>query len=100
MYARTISRDREFLAYEEGVMMTRKPRTLMSALIKLYKSYPIIPKNKFSMIFPMRLFAQETSRWKIFRKHPPIAERLERLLELENKNHKYFITSKKLKNIC
>jgi len=81
-----IYRDREFLADEESARMTRKPRALISALIKLYESFAVRSKNGFFPDFSMRLFAQGTGRYGIFSKHPSIAERLERLLEFENEN--------------
>jgi len=80
----TIYRDREFLADEESVKMTKKPKALISALIKLYESFAIGQNNKFFTGFSMKLFAQESGKWSIFSKHPPIAERLKRLFEFEN----------------
>jgi len=79
-----ICRDREFLADEESVRMTKKPWALISALIKLYESFAIGSKNRIFTVFSMRFFAQGTDKWSIFSKHPPIRARLERLLEFMN----------------
>jgi len=87
-----ICRDREFLADEESVKMTRKPKALISALIKLYESFAIAQKGKFFTGFPMRFFAQP-SKWNIFSRHPPMTERLKRLLEFENEKYEYILCS-------
>jgi len=79
-----ICRDREFLADEESVKMTKKPEALISTLIKLYESFAIIPNNRIFAGLSIRPFALESGKWSIFSRHPPITERLKRLLELEN----------------
>ena len=45
-----IYRDREFLADGESVKITNKPEALISTLIKLYESFAIGQKNKFSWV--------------------------------------------------
>lgn len=82
-----VCRDREFLADEESVKMTKKPKALISALIKLYESFAIVQKNKFFTGFPMSLLPQEFGKWSLFGRHPPMAERLKRLLEFENEKY-------------
>lgn len=84
-----ICRDKEFSADEESVKMTMKPKALMSALIKLYESLMMVPENRIFADFSIRLFSLETPdyKWNFFSKHPTIAERLKRLLELENEKY-------------
>lgn len=79
-----ISRDREFLADEESVKMTKKPEALISALIKLYESFAIGQKNKSFSVFSISYLVLGHNNWSIFSKHPLLAERLKRLFEFEN----------------
>jgi len=79
-----VSRDREFLADKESVRMTKKPRALISALIKIYESFAISPKKGIFTGFSVKFFDLGAGRLSIFNNHPSIEERLERLLEFEN----------------
>jgi len=79
----TIHRDREFLADEESAKMTKKPKALISALLKLYESSTMGSANGVFTGLQMRLLPRGLGRWSTFSRHPPIRERLKRLLELE-----------------
>jgi len=75
-----ISRDREFLADEEGAWLTGKPGALASALLKLSETTGNgrLGGPSLGLITPQRRLL------KVFSKHPPLEERLRRLLELGN----------------
>lgn len=75
-----LSRDREFLADQEGARLTN-PRALISALIKLSAvesdglSGFVLGALSFSM------FAEKNS-WSIFSRHPSLDERVKRLMAI------------------
>jgi heat shock protein HtpX len=82
----SISRNLEFLADENGAWLSGKPRALISALLKLSETLKIDPEfGKFS-ILSFGLITPQRRFFKIFNKHPPLEERLERLLELDNES--------------
>jgi len=79
-----LCRDREFLADEESVRITKKPRALISALTKLSGSFAAGSGSTIYTSFAMRFLAPRTSRWNFFSRHPSVIERLERLSHLED----------------
>ncbi|HEY4675433.1 MAG TPA: M48 family metallopeptidase [Candidatus Bathyarchaeia archaeon] len=79
-----ISRDREFLADQESVKLTRKPKALVSALMKLYQVVSMNQGSRLSPSFPASFLAPTRYKWRLFSMHPPITERVKRLFELEN----------------
>ncbi len=85
-----IHREREFLADEGSVALTGEPRALISALIKTSKNTNVGYTSFQNMIG----FSLENPLLRgIFSKHPPLVERLNRLLELEREKHNARATS-------
>ncbi len=78
-----ICREREFLADEGSVTLTSEPSALISALIKISEAYDVVAKGGFFCGFAMSFFHCSPARGGIFSKHPPLEERLNRLLKLE-----------------
>jgi len=78
-----ISRDREFLADEEGSRLTGKPHALASALLKLSDIPSLWPETGMMGSLPMGLITPRSRISRFFDRHPPLEERLRRLLELE-----------------
>jgi heat shock protein HtpX len=78
----TLCRDREFLADEEGARLSGDPTALMSALIKLSEAPPMRSGSFFMGGMSLSLFPARNG-WSVFRKHPPVEERLRRLTKLE-----------------
>lgn len=82
-----ISRKREFLADASGVLMTRNPQGLASALEKI-SAYPHTMKNASSSISHLfisnPLKKSKTASWitNLFSTHPPVEERLKILRSL------------------
>lgn len=82
-----ISRKREFLADATGVLMTRNPQGLASALEKI-SAYPHAMKNASSSISHLfisnPLKKSKTASWitNLFSTHPPVEERLKILRSL------------------
>lgn len=79
-----VSRNREFLADEVGVKMTGRPLALISALVKLYAHFEVSPQNQIPVGSNKKPFFARTGKLGIFNKHPPLAERLERLSHFAN----------------
>lgn len=80
-----ISRQREFLADASGVLLTRYPQGLISALNKLYQSP--VPTSHFSTATCHFYIAPPKRDWgekmqAFFSTHPSIAERTERLEQM------------------
>lgn len=80
-----ISRKREYLADDTGVLLTRYPEGLASALEKIARSG--IPVKKVSSatshLYIANPYGKEESYFsKIMSTHPPIAERIQRLREI------------------
>lgn len=79
-----ICREREFLADEAGANLSRKPFALISALMKMASAQSFSQKtaggffSKFSIGFSL----ESPVRGGFFEKHPPLKERLDRLLAL------------------
>jgi heat shock protein HtpX len=84
----SVSRNREYLADAEGVLLTRYPPGLISALEKIRDAPHAMrsANNATAHLWleqPSRVPGQETSRVeKLFSTHPPIEERIQRLKEM------------------
>ena len=84
----SVSRNREYLADAEGVLLTRYPPGLISALEKIRDAPHAMrsANNATAHLWleqPSRVPGQETSRMeKLFSTHPPIEERIQRLKEM------------------
>jgi len=79
-----IYREREFLADEGSVTLTNEPSALISALIKFSEAWDVEAKESLLCRLSIGFFLESPSRGGIFSKHPPLEERLNRLLQLEN----------------
>ncbi|MBK6939622.1 MAG: zinc metalloprotease HtpX [Planctomycetes bacterium] len=82
-----ISRSREYLADEGGAKLSGDPEALANALLKLHRAAAEIPTEQpvpaTASLFIVNPFAgalQSLGRW--FSTHPPVEERVRRLLEL------------------
>ena len=85
----TVSRYREYVADRGAVLLTGAPEQLMSALQRLATDLPLIPKGDLRaiagvsalFILPVEppLDWYEIDPQRIFRSHPPLEQRLERL---------------------
>ncbi|MBL8768329.1 MAG: zinc metalloprotease HtpX [Planctomycetes bacterium] len=82
-----ISRSREYLADEGGAKLSGDPEALANALLKLHHAATAIPTEQpvpaTASLFIVNPFAgalQSLGRW--FSTHPPVEERVRRLLEL------------------
>jgi heat shock protein HtpX len=84
----SVSRNREFLADAQGVMLTRYPPGLIGALKKIAAAPQAMraANNATGHLWlnqPSRLPGEETGRMeRLFSTHPPIAERIRRLEEM------------------
>jgi len=84
----SVSRNREYLADAQGVLLTRYPPGLISALEKIRDAPHAMrsANNATAHLWleqPSRVPGQETSRVeKLFSTHPPIEERIQRLKEM------------------
>ena len=84
----SVSRNREYLADAEGVLLTRYPPGLISALEKIRDApHAMRSENNATAHLwleqPSRVPGQETSTMeKLFSTHPPIEERIQRLKEM------------------
>jgi heat shock protein HtpX len=84
----SVSRNREYLADAEGVLLTRYPPGLISALEKIRDAPHAMrsANNATAHLWleqPSRVPGQETSTMeKLFSTHPPIEERVQRLKEM------------------
>jgi heat shock protein HtpX len=84
----SVSRNREYLADAEGVLLTRYPPGLISALEKIRDAPHAMrsANNATAHLWleqPSRVPGQDTSRMeKLFSTHPPIEERIQRLKEM------------------
>jgi len=84
----SVSRNREYLADAEGVLLTRYPPGLISALEKIRDAPHAMrsANNATAHLWleqPSRVPGQETSTMeKLFSTHPPIDERIQRLKEM------------------
>ena len=78
-----IYREREFLADEASVTLTKKPSALISALIKISEAFAVKTKGGYFYSLAMGFFLESPLRGGLFNKHPPLEERLNRLLQLK-----------------
>jgi len=84
----SVSRNREYLADAQGVLLTRYPPGLISALEKIRDAPHAMrsANNATAHLWleqPSRVPGQETSTMeKLFSTHPPIEERIQRLQEM------------------
>jgi heat shock protein HtpX len=85
----SISRRREFLADASGVLLTRYPEGLASALEKISKTGPSLkPHNATAHLFISSPFRADSNQrktpWlaKLFMTHPPIDERIKSLRQV------------------
>ena len=84
----SVSRNREYLADAEGVLLTRYPPGLISALEKIRDAPHAMrsANNATAHLWleqPSRVPGQDTSTMeKLFSTHPPIEERIQRLKEM------------------
>jgi len=88
LIAPAIYREREFLADEGSVTLTNEPSALISALIKISEACDVELKGGFSYRLAMGFFLEGPARGRIFSKHPPLEERLNRLVQLEKAHRK------------
>jgi len=82
-----ISRSREFLADETGAKIIRNPMALASALKKLEewnRAYPMNINPAHAQMYIVNPLSGKTL-FKLLSTHPPIEERIERLMELAKK---------------
>jgi heat shock protein HtpX len=77
-----LSRDRELLADKEGAELTGNPTGLASALIKLSGVDSEGLSGLVTGTLSLSMFSDKMSRFGIFSRHPPLEERVKRLLEL------------------
>ncbi len=75
-----LSRDREFLADLEGAELSGNPRGLISALIKLSAIDSEGLSGLVTGTLSLSMFSDRMSRLGIFSRHPPLDERIKRLL--------------------
>lgn len=84
-----ISRSREYLADEAGARISGDPEALASALLRLQRASQAIPAAHpvpaTASLFIVNPLAglERVSRW--FSTHPPVADRVERLREIERR---------------
>jgi len=78
-----IYREREFLADEASVALTNEPSALISALIKISEAFAVKTKRGFFYGLAIGFFLESPLRSGLFNKHPPLEERLNRLLQLK-----------------
>ena len=77
-----LSRDREFLADLEGSELSGNPRALISALIKLSAIESEGLSDLVTGTLSLSMFSDKMSRFGIFSRHPPLDERVRRLLAI------------------
>jgi heat shock protein HtpX len=85
---RAISRYREFVADRDGALITGKPSKLASALLKISGTMKRIPTRDLREIEGMNAFfiipaLSGNSLTNLFSTHPPVAERVKKLMEME-----------------
>lgn len=78
-----VYREREFLADESSVALTGKSSTLISALLKIGEALSFKPKHNSLRRFAMGFCFAIPGKNRVFSKHPPLEERISRLMQLE-----------------
>ena len=91
LITRAISRYREFIADRDGAMMTGKPIKLANALMKISGKIKSIPTKDLREVEGLNAFfiipAIGDSLANLFATHPPVEERIKRLMALEESMH-------------
>ncbi len=85
---RAISRYREFAANRDGALMTGKPSKLASALLKISGTMKRMPTQDLRQMESMNAFfiipaLSGTSFTNLFSTHPPVDQRVKKLMEME-----------------
>ena len=85
---RAISRYREFVADRDGALITGKPSKLASALLKISGTMKRIPTRDLREVEGMNAFfiipaLSGDSLTNLFSTHPPVAQRVKKLMEME-----------------
>jgi heat shock protein HtpX len=85
---RAISRYREFIADRDGALMTGKPSKLANALLKISGTLKRVPTQDLRKMEGMNAFfivpaLSGSSFANIFATHPPIEQRVKKLMEME-----------------
>ncbi|HKX81783.1 MAG TPA: zinc metalloprotease HtpX [Nitrososphaera sp.] len=85
---RAISRYREFVADRDGAMMTGKPTKLANALLKISGAMSRIPTQDLRQVEGMNAFyiipaLSGDTFSSIFSTHPPVQQRVRKLMEME-----------------
>ena len=85
---RAISRYREFVADRDGAMMTGKPAKLANALLKISGTMNRIPTQDLRQVEGMNAFfivpaITGSTFSNLFSTHPPVEQRVKKLLEME-----------------
>lgn len=85
---RAISRYREFVADRDGAMMTGKPAKLANALLKISGTMKRIPTQDLRQVEGMNAFfivpaLSGGSFTSLFSTHPPVEQRVKKLMEME-----------------
>jgi heat shock protein HtpX len=78
-----LARDLEFLADEEGARLSGRRHALVSALVKMSQATPRGLDGALLGVLSLSPFAARGGRWRLFSSHPPVEERVRRLLELD-----------------
>jgi heat shock protein HtpX len=87
---RAISRYREFAADKGSAQMTRKPEKLASALLKISGKMKTVPQRELEQaaslnsFFIMPAALSRSSLTNLFSTHPPVEERVRRLMEMQS----------------
>ncbi|RMF31548.1 MAG: zinc metalloprotease HtpX [Candidatus Nitrosothermus koennekii] len=89
LITRAISRYREFVADRDGAIITGKPIKLANALMKISGKMRRIPSKDLREVESLNAFfiipAMGDSLANIFATHPPVEERIKRLMAMEEK---------------
>lgn len=86
---RAISRYREYAADRGSAMMTGRPEKLASALIKISGKMKSVPQKELKQVEGLNAFMivpalSRSSLANLFSTHPPIEERVRRLMEMQS----------------
>ncbi|HEY6756881.1 MAG TPA: zinc metalloprotease HtpX [Nitrososphaera sp.] len=85
---RAISRYREYVADRDGALITGKPSKLASALLKISGTMKRVPTRDLREVEGMNAFfivpaISGDSLTSLFSTHPPVAQRVKKLMEME-----------------
>lgn len=92
LIVRAISRYREFIADRDGALLTGKPSRLASALMKISGAMGRMPSRDLREVESMNAFfiipaLSGDTFSRLLSTHPPVEERVRRLMELEASMH-------------